>query len=180
MLLYSLHEPDTGAVRYVGKSVRGETRLAEHCRASGARGRSRRAKWLRSLRREGLRPACSVIARFETQADLDAAEVEWIAAARAAGANLTNLTSGGDCGTFDDEACAKISAALQGRIPWNKGKAAPHRGTSHTAETKRRISEIRSAQVTCKRGHSFDEANTYVYGGRRHCRTCRRDLKRQL
>lgn len=30
------------------------------------------------------------------------------------------------------------------------------------------------SQTHCKHGHLFDEANTYVYQGRRVCRTCRR------
>jgi len=35
------------------------------------------------------------------------------------------------------------------------------------------------AATHCKRGHRFDEANTYVDpAGRRHCRACRRELRR--
>ena len=34
----------------------------------------------------------------------------------------------------------------------------------------------RNARMTeCDLGHSFDDENTYVARGRRHCRTCRRD-----
>ena len=34
----------------------------------------------------------------------------------------------------------------------------------------------RNARMTeCDKGHPFDDENTYVCRGRRHCRTCRRD-----
>jgi hypothetical protein len=32
--------------------------------------------------------------------------------------------------------------------------------------------------VACRRGHAFDEENTYRHGGRRHCRKCRRQWRR--
>lgn len=34
-------------------------------------------------------------------------------------------------------------------------------------------------QPSCKRGHSFDADNTYEFGGRRHCRECRRMASRK-
>lgn len=32
----------------------------------------------------------------------------------------------------------------------------------------------------CPKGHVYDETNTYVYEGRRHCRACNRALKRKV
>jgi hypothetical protein len=34
-------------------------------------------------------------------------------------------------------------------------------------------------QTHCKRRHLLDEANTYVYEGQRHCKTCRRENSRE-
>lgn len=41
----------------------------------------------------------------------------------------------------------------------------------------RRIGRPRAAR--CKRGHIFDEANTYHYRGRQHCRLCRSQEARE-
>jgi HNH endonuclease len=42
---------------------------------------------------------------------------------------------------------------------------------------------VNGSKTHCKRGHAFDEANTYVWGGSRICKRCRldysRDRKRQ-
>jgi len=35
----------------------------------------------------------------------------------------------------------------------------------------------RDRRIQCKRGHPFDEQNTYLHSGRRHCRTCRHDAQ---
>lgn len=35
-----------------------------------------------------------------------------------------------------------------------------------------------AARTHCPRGHPYDEANTYLNAGRRHCRTCMKDRKR--
>jgi len=37
----------------------------------------------------------------------------------------------------------------------------------------------RTMRDACIRGHAFDEVNTYWYGGKRHCKTCRADLQRR-
>lgn len=180
-LLYSLHEPDTGEVRYVGKTARGRVRLDEHLRPPKRSDRSHRAKWLRSLRREGLRPVCSVIERYATEQELNAAEVEWIFSARAAGARLTNHRDGGDGGSFDDEVREKISAANRGKVAWNKGKQGPsgseHHffGKRHTLETRAKIGASRRSKTHCARGgHPLSGDNLYMTpAGGRACRACK-------
>lgn len=47
-------------------------------------------------------------------------------------------------------------------------------------ENARRSPLTGAGKTHCKRGHPFDEANTYVTpGGQRQCRTCRRDFDRR-
>lgn len=36
-----------------------------------------------------------------------------------------------------------------------------------------------ASQTHCKRGHQFDEANTYWYAGARWCRICRHEYQRE-
>lgn len=35
-------------------------------------------------------------------------------------------------------------------------------------------------QTHCGQGHEFTGENTYLHGGRRHCRTCRRERQRRV
>lgn len=35
-----------------------------------------------------------------------------------------------------------------------------------------------ASKTHCKRGHPFNDINTYIYNGTRHCRTCRAEAKR--
>lgn len=46
------------------------------------------------------------------------------------------------------------------------------------AERAARGPVVRSKPTHCKRGHAFDEVNTYVYRGFHHCRACRAQRSR--
>lgn len=35
-----------------------------------------------------------------------------------------------------------------------------------------------AARTHCAQGHPYDEANTYLYAGRRHCKTCMQNRQR--
>lgn len=42
----------------------------------------------------------------------------------------------------------------------------------------RGVAVSRLAKTHCDRGHPYDEANTYLWRGVRHCRACRREASR--
>jgi len=42
------------------------------------------------------------------------------------------------------------------------------------------VGSAQARQTHCKRGHPFDEENTYRYQGKRICRTCRREAVRRM
>lgn len=39
---------------------------------------------------------------------------------------------------------------------------------------------VNATKMECRRGHPFDEQNTYVYRGRRHCKACQRERVRDF
>ena len=43
-----------------------------------------------------------------------------------------------------------------------------------SASTRRGIAALNATKTQCVRGHPFNEENTVVYGGKRSCRSCRR------
>jgi hypothetical protein len=110
--IYTLSDPRTGAVRYVGKTVDMAARLREHRRAVG---RTAKARWVKMLKGLGLSP---VLEPLETVpvSKWQEAEVYWITQLKALGIKLLN----GDCGGLGSdrlpvEVKQKISASLTGR-----------------------------------------------------------------
>lgn len=95
VFVYDLSDPRTGCVRYVGKSVRPAERLATHIREARAGSKVHCKRWIAGLLAAGLRPVMGVIEET-SRANANDAERYWIGCLRCAGADLTNLTPGGD------------------------------------------------------------------------------------
>lgn len=111
--IYGLHDPRTGELRYIGKSVRPLERLGNHINEHS---NTHRGHWLDELSSLGLRPILTILDSVAASADWQAIERVHIATARKDGHRLTNGTDGGDgvtglCG----ESHAKMAATWVGR-----------------------------------------------------------------
>lgn len=138
-LVYTLCDPQTGEIRYVGKTCRGTSaRLKEHVSPSRLKERSYKNVWLKSL---GVAPAIEIVE--EVPADqIDDAERFWISQFRALGFRLTNGTDGGDGATglvMSQEARNKLAKALQGNRNCAGKKNAL--GSTHSQESRQRRSQ---------------------------------------
>jgi hypothetical protein len=91
--IYGLLDPETRALRYIGKANKPRARLATHLRESRRRA-TPVACWVRSLTAKGMAPEMVVLE--EPCADWIVAERRWIARAREMGVNFLNLAEGGD------------------------------------------------------------------------------------
>lgn len=118
-IIYALVDPRDGSVRYIGKSSSGLYRARAHssvCVLSKDRN-TRKRVWIESLQAEGLSYQSHVLEEVPSQQELDAREVFWIAEAKRLGADLFNMTEGGE-GTYGyvptAEARARASAAKKG------------------------------------------------------------------
>lgn len=133
-IIYGLADPRDGALRYIGKTSRGLAyRLRGHVRES-KRGETRRERWIAKLASAGMRPDI-----FEIEVvpgDWSDAERFWIAYFRAIGADLVNLTPGGEgaTGPKSEAHKAKLSEAL-------KGCAFDHTGLKRSDETRKKIGD---------------------------------------
>lgn len=116
--IYALCEPDTGEVRYIGKAVDPQQRLAHHLYPSALKPETHKNRWLRQLLAQGLKPTTSILESV-TDRPWQEAEREWIARYRESGANLTNILDGGIGGLMStelsDEIRARWSALRRGR-----------------------------------------------------------------
>jgi hypothetical protein len=129
-LIYALHDPRSGELRYIGKSSNGLQRPRSHVYPNENRQRSHRAHWIKALLAEGLRPEIVVLEEYENGDGL--AEMEQLAIAhyRSMGFRLTNQTAGGEGAPgmiHSAETRAKMSAS-------KKGKPAPPRSAEHIAK----------------------------------------------
>lgn len=89
--IYSLSDPETGEIRYIGKANDPKKRLESHV-WPGKSAKTPVAQWCKSLRARGLRPIMRALEEVE---DWEAAEKRWIAQYRSGGARLLNLSAGG-------------------------------------------------------------------------------------
>lgn len=123
-IIYALCDPESLALRYVGKTNRSPViRLQDHILRSKHGNMTRLSKWLRSLCRH---PVIRVLEHDIHQASLNEREMAWIAICLSCNPKLVNGTDGGDGGsTFaghrhTQEAKDRISRAAKGR---DMGKA---------------------------------------------------------
>jgi hypothetical protein len=133
-LIYALVEPDTGETRYIGKTMaKANRRINQHIyEARVQKLRNRKSAWIRSLLKRGLRPA---LVPLETcEGDGCAEECRHIAAAKAAGTRLTNLTTGGE-GAPGDVKSAETREKIRARV----------KGCKRTDEFKANVSQTQKA-----------------------------------
>ena len=115
--IYTLTDPRTGVVRYVGKSDNPKKRLGSHLRESRVEKSCHRHDWINSLQSAGLIPILSIIEECPRDAWAER-EIHWIAFYRATGNDLTNNAAGGvgpsEC-VVSEESRKRMSAARKGK-----------------------------------------------------------------
>lgn len=117
VFIYSISCPETGEVRYIGKTIDPVSRFRKHLTYKR---NTLCAKWIKSIQSKGLLPVFSVLKECN---EIDWQDVEryYIRRYRMLGANLTNMTEGGDGGAtmtgkkLTQEQKNKISVANTGR-----------------------------------------------------------------
>lgn len=134
--IYALADPIDGIVRYIGKSIRPNERLTNHCNEKPT---CHRTKWIQKMIREGRRPIISIFGKLDPKEDWQDVEKGWIAFAKKYDWNIVNGTDGGDgvCG-LNPESRERVRMAWVGR--------------KHSDETKRKLSLVRRGR---KHGQAF-------------------------
>src|SRR5580700_11262147 len=140
MKIYTLSDPRTQTIRYVGATVRTlKTRLGDHVRKSRQGEKTHRAAWIRQLLGLSLRP---LVALVEETSDLSR-EAFWIKHFKDQGIDLTNGTEGGEgWGIKSPEARRRIGMASKNRIWTTEMRAkisASRRGCPMSEATKQKL-----------------------------------------
>ncbi len=94
--IYSLRDPRTSEIRYVGKSHRGlHARMSQHLHDARIGKKQYVYNWMRPLLVAGLRPIVCIL-QVGAGPEWGQAERRWIGIMRERGEPLTNLTDGGE------------------------------------------------------------------------------------
>ena len=166
--IYTLSDPRTGVVRYVGKSNNPKSRYTRHMGEARDNQVCHRHFWIASLSAAGVKPTLSVIEECPREIWQER-EVYWIAFYRAAGNDLVNRSDGGDgaagCVTSEEtrrkisiantgkkdtpEARKRKSVALKGRVPHPDTYAAQGKHYIATSPEGKDI-EVRNLSAFCR------------------------------
>lgn len=145
--IYSLSDPRTEEVRYIGVTFRGKQRFNEHISRAITGGKTHRDNWIRSLIADGVRPVFAIIEDGQGEG-WQAAERCWIARYQPTG-RLVNLTDGGEGAPGyvpTPELRAKWSQMRRG-VPYEPGRIPAMLGKKHTPEAVAKIQRASTGRV---------------------------------
>lgn len=164
--IYSLTDPRTGEVRYIGKTINLEIRLALHmCEKKN----THKNQWIAQLRLLGLKPLIQVVEIIHDSNDQDWQEREryWIEHFSKI-SPLTNLDSGGRNGQLkSEETRAKIRAKALGRKQ-SPESIAKMKATKLATLTPERRENIAAAKRGKKWSDERKAAHSLALKGRKH------------
>ncbi len=117
-VIYGLCDPRDGRVRYIGKAVDHKKRLRMHiCDSVNGSDKTHKAHWIRQLVASGVTPVLSILSTCASRHYLNEMERVIIRLFRERGAQLTNLTPGGEGGGYTPtpETREKLSISMKKR-----------------------------------------------------------------
>lgn len=121
--IYALCEPDTGEIRYVGKTEKPQKRFKAHLEPGNLKNNTPKNTWLKSLLSSGEMPRMQILEVVPADGWQEA-EKWWIRLLRGQGVELKNCDDGGLGGEnrqVKPETRAKLSAFHTGKA-WNLGR----------------------------------------------------------
>lgn len=154
-LVYGLADPETGEIRYIGRSSSGLHRPKDHATPGHLRaeGSTHKTNWIKALLRHGLSPEIKVLREcFSIEETFDV-ERDLIALYRAKGARLTNQSDGG-AGSVgcvrSEEFKLNLSKARKGvpRPEWVKQRI--EEGKRVTGVSEKQLAHIREVGAAWK------------------------------
>lgn len=154
VFIYSLEDPETKEIRYIGKTVQKlEKRLIAHIYESNHK-KNHKCNWINKLRKRGDNPKIKLI-DIVHEDEWEFWEMYWIEQFRCWGFNLVNNTPGGEGYKHSDETKEKIRQA-------NSGKNHYFYGRNHSKESKEKISKSLEGNQHAKGFKHSDETRKKV------------------
>lgn len=158
--IYTLTDPNTNEIRYVGKANDPKKRWYQHCKQSNKK--THKTNWINKLLKENKKPILDIIDEVPVT-EWIFWETYWISQLKTWGFNLTNNTIGGDGSTFGNKTSFK-----KGQIPSNKGIPLSDEAKEHlrilNLGKKQSIKTIEKRNKSLE-GKRFDNSKEFIEGG---------------
>jgi hypothetical protein len=91
MFIYALKDPETGEIRYIGKTNNPKKRMSSHLSPEKSKSLPS-IRWVLKLRKQNKKPIMEII---EETDDWESCEIKWISYYRSIGCDLLNIDNGG-------------------------------------------------------------------------------------
>jgi hypothetical protein len=111
--IYTLSDPDTNEIRYVGKTINLNKRYSQHINLNNIKSNTHRDNWMVKVIRSGKLPIFDVLDEVNSD-EWKYWEIYWISQIKTWGFNLTNSNEGGEGGICSEETKKKISEKQKG------------------------------------------------------------------
>lgn len=112
MFIYALKDPDTGEIRYVGKTNNPKKRMSSHLNPEKNRTLPS-IRWILKLKKENKKPIMEIIEETE---DWENSEIKWISHYKSSGCNLLNIDNGGIVKIYEHRKYEKTSSRKYMRV----------------------------------------------------------------
>ena len=166
--IYTLSDPESNAIRYVGKTINIDKRLSQHI-AESKKSKNHKASWIKSLINKNITPKIEVIDEIDSE-EWEWLEIYWIAQIKAWGFDLVNSTEGGGKTIFNYNARLNMRLGQLGKKQsletiekrvkkitglkrsekFKKETGLRRLGSSHSEQTKLKMSIKKSGRVISK------------------------------
>lgn len=191
--IYALCDPDSLAVRYVGKANDMRSRIRQHrWEAKSSKLHTRKVNWLRSLK--GREPVIMILAVVKHE-EWEKSERYWITEMRNRGCALTNYADGGQTSPVEGKGHTLETKQKMREVCLKNGSRPPSRKgipNSDEAKKKNRETHLRLGtkppavggwnkgigRTHCRNGHEYTTKNTKIYFHKKRnrqfqvCRIC--------
>ncbi len=174
--IYSLCDPDTKEVRYVGKTVSSlKERLRGHLKCREGEGHHR-VNWIRKLLRDGRQPLIELLETVQAQDNWQVKEQYWIEKLRRDGARLINATLGGE-GSHGWQPSMETRRRIAERLRGRKGH--PHTEEFKKALALRNSARPRAVWTDARRArwHTMFAGEKNPFYGRKHSEATKQKLR---
>lgn len=160
-LIYTLSDPNTGIVKYIGKTNNLKKRLSSHLSNNHLSKRTKKNNWIISLLRKNQLPIIEVLDEVDS-IDIDFYEIFYISLFKSWGFDLLNGTEGGDGFDWTGKKHNKISK-IKNRV---------------NSPNRKSVAQFDLEGNLINKYHSLREAALAVNGDRTHIsRACKGILK---
>jgi group I intron endonuclease len=149
--IYSLNEPNSEIVRYIGFSYNPKKRIKEHLRE---RNICHRKNWINSLKNNNELPLLNIIENELTKEEAIEKEIHYIKFFKSIGAILTNSTIGGEAPMANKKHTEETKAKMSEQ---RKGEKNAFYGKKMSKETREKLSLIHKGKPSWNKNKKLTE-----------------------